>query len=203
MRGGLAMFDIRSSGNKRKVIDALYEHFQSTGKWPIARVFRQKIGRRLIEKVVTRDKQLFVIKFEEHGIEYYKLTFRGIFFCPQAGNDIELLCQYFNLIKQKFEENPQIQRMTSREVEQSLKLSKEQSNRLRYLIDIGHIWGHSGSLGGDRWEFGLPDDIEDLVEIGNPKEYLEGRFEKERKACKQHRFFSWLIKAYKWTTSGP
>ena len=180
------MFNVKLSENEQKVINALYEHFRETGKWMGVRTLHQRLGREIVKGVVSRKTPKFIIKFQEDGSgpEYYKLTFLGIYLCPKAQDDIELLCRYLNLLKQKFNENPEFREVTSSEVETSLNLTKGQSEGLKNLISIGYVWSGSASH-GEEWRFGIPDDIEDLAEVGDPKEYLEKRIKKREERVKR------------------
>lgn len=180
------MINVVLSESEQKVIGTLYEHFRKTGEWIGARTLHQKLGRRIIENVISQKESQLIIKSKVSGgrTEYYELTFLGIYLSSKAKDDIELLYRYLNLLKQRFNENPEIQELSSSEVEVHLNLTKEQSRLLRDFINIGHIWGGSASI-GEEWKFGIPDDIEDLAEIGDPKEYLEQHIEKEEKRVKK------------------
>jgi hypothetical protein len=198
------MIDIRLSDNEQNVINAIYEHFYSSNKWPIARALRKKLGRKTVESVVVRKEPQLVQKFEDNGIECYRLTFHGVLICSRAKDDVQMLLQYISFLKKKFEENPEIQEITSTDVEESLKLLREQSIRLSVLIDLGHLWGGSASnLGRSGWKAGVPDDIEDIGEANSPEEYLKKRLKKEEERQKEleklysrridkFRLFSWL-----------
>lgn len=180
------MINVTLSESEQKVVDALYEHFRETGKWIGVRTLHQRLGRKIVKEVVSRRKPKLIIIFEdnESRIEYYKLTFLGIYLCPKAKDDIGILYRYLDLLKQKFDENPEIREITSSEVENALNLTKDQSRRLRDLILISHAWSGSASH-ADEWRFGIPDDIEDLAEIGDPDEYLKKHIEKGEKKIRR------------------
>jgi len=199
------MIDIRLSKDEQNVINAIYEHFCSNNKWPVARVIRKGLGRKTVESVVVRKEPQVVQKIEDNRIEHYKLTFHGVLTCSEAKDDVQMLLRYIDFLKKKYEENPAVQEVTSTEVEQSLKLSKEQSIRLSALIDLGNLYAISAtSLGRAEWKAGVPDDIEDIVEANSPEEYLRKRLEKEEKRQEglkkmystkridSFRLFSWL-----------
>ena len=183
---GCPMLDIRLRNEDQRVINAIYHHFLSIGKWPGARSFRKELGRALVESVLGQHKPQLMEKFEDDRVERYRLTFRGFLVCPSAKNDIQILSRYINFLKLKFEKNPEIREITSREVEEALELSKEESRRLSVLIDLGHLWSGSASRGENEWTTGVPDDIEDLIESEGPEKYLKGRMEKEEKWQKEH-----------------
>jgi hypothetical protein len=127
-----------------------------------------------------------VQKIEDNRIEHYKLTFHGVLTCSEAKDDVQMLLRYIDFLKKKYEENPAVQEVTSTEVEQSLKLSKEQSIRLSALIDLGNLYAISAtSLGRAEWKAGVPDDIEDIVEANSPEEYLKKRLRKEEERQKE------------------
>ena len=169
---------ISLSNNDLEVINSLYEYYDQNSKWPFARAFRYSIGRKIVETVENRKAPHLILKYSEHEIEFYKLTFMGFLYCPKAKSDVNLLYQYINLMKQEFKKNPEIQKIKSTYVEKTLKLSKDQSKRLIDLIDVGHIWGTSMSRGEDQWEAGIPNDIEQLIELEDPKKYLAQRIKK-------------------------
>ena len=187
------MINIQLSEDEKNVINTIYKHFRSSNnKWPVARVIRKELGRKTVESVVARKKPQLIQKFEESRIEYYKLTFHGVLICPESKDDVQMLLQYIDFIKKKFHENPEIHEVTSTEVEESLKLSKEQSTRLSVLIiKVGYLYGNSASSGGNEWKAGVPDDIEDIAESNSSEEYLKKRLKKEEERQKEsEKFYS-------------
>lgn len=172
------MNDISLSNGDLKIINSLYEYHYQNDKWPLARAFRQNIGRRIVETVERRKGPRLIHKYIKNGVEFYKLTFIGFLYCPKADSDIDMLYRYIDFIKQEFKKNPEIQKVKSTRVEEVLKLSKDQSKRLIDLIDAGNIWGTSMSREENQWEAGIPDDIEDLIELESPKKYLTQHIKK-------------------------
>lgn len=181
IQNNLKNFEIKNislSEDELKVINGLYEYHNQNGKWPVARAFRQKVGRRIVEVVENRKNRRLIDKYNKNGTEFYKLTFAGILLCPKAKSDVDILCQYLDFIKQEFRKNPEIQKVKSIQVEDALRLSREQSKRLFELINIGSIYSSSSSPGENQWEVGIPNDIEDLDELESPQKYLAQRIEK-------------------------
>lgn len=198
------MINIRLLDNDQNIINVIYKYFLVNNKWPVARSIRKELGRKAVESIIARKDPQLIQKFEDNRIESYKLTFHGVLICPEAKDDVQILLQYISFLKKKFEENPEIQEITSTDVEESLKLTKEQSIRLSVLINLGCLWGKSASFGGNEWKAGVPDDIEDLAETNSPEEFLEKRLKKEEERQKKYekmyspkkidkfRLFSWL-----------
>lgn len=181
IQNNLKNFEIKNislSEDELKVINGLYEYHNQNAKWPFARAFRQKIGREIVEMVENRKNPRLIVKYNENGSEFYKLTFVGILLCPKAKDDVNILYRYLDFIKQEFRKNPEIQKVKSIQVEDALKLSKEQSKRLFELINIGSIYSSSSSSWQNEWEVGIPSDIEDLAELESPQKYLAQRIEK-------------------------
>ena len=194
--------NVRLSKNEQKVINTIYEHFCETRQWITQFALHTIIDKKIVEKVKSRKKTQLI---EEYGAgnanPCYALTFLGIYLCPKAKDDIELLYKYLDLLKQKFTEKPEIREVFSSEVENSLNLTKEQSRRLEYLISVGHVWGGQSEGLKEEWKFWMPKDIEDLVEIGDPKEYLEKRIKQKEKTKRyarlkmlgKHQLYPWML----------
>ncbi len=174
-----SMLDIHLRNEDQRVINAIYDHFRSTGKWPGIRTVRKELGRRVVDSVVERNKPSLVEMFKENMVEYYKLTFHGFLVCPKANDDIQTLLRYLEFLKNKFEENPETREITSTEVEKALELSKDQSRRLFALIQLGYLWGGGASFGSDAWSVNVVSDIEDLVDSKSAEEYLKNQLKKE------------------------
>lgn len=168
-----------------QVINTIYDNFKMSATWPGVRTLHKKLGKEIVEKVSIQKKPRLIEKIHDNGVECYRPTFRAFIECLKAKGDVELIYAYLEMLKEKFNQNPEIQKITSVEIEKSLKLSKEQSKRLVKLIDLGGLWGKSVSW-GDPWEIGIQDDIEELVKLGNPKEYLTKRLEKEDEKQKEN-----------------
>ena len=71
---GCPMLDIRLRNEDKRVINAIYDHFLSIGKWPGARSFRKELGRALVESVLGQHKPQLMEKFEDDRVERYRLT---------------------------------------------------------------------------------------------------------------------------------
>lgn len=154
--------------------------------WPGVRTLHKELGKEIVEKVSIQKKLRLIEKIDDNGVECYRPTFRAFLECPKAKDDVALIYSYLEMLKEKFNQNPEIQKTTSVEIEKSLKLSKEQSKRLMKLIGLGRLWGRKGASWGDPWEIGIQDDIEELIKLGNPKEYLTKRLEKEDEKQKEN-----------------
>ncbi len=184
--------NIRFSSAEEQIIDLLYEYFVEKGDWPGMRTFHKTVDRSTVEKVLKRKNPPFIEKYQDNGIDYYKLTFYGLIICKKAKKDIEILISYLNLLKELFHKEPEIRIVNSVDIELKLKLTKEQSKRLAVLIYAGHLWGiqaspggTSSTPGGTPWAFGIPDDIEDLAASAGPEEYLEKRFQGDQERWKE------------------
>jgi len=194
--------NIRLSENEQKVINTVYEHFCETGEWIKQFALHTIIDKKIVEKVISRKKPQLMREYGAGNANpCYALTFLGIYVCPIAKDDIELLYKYLDLLKQKFTEKPEIREVFSSEVENSLNITKEQSRRLEYLISDGYVWSGQSEGLKEEWKFWMPRDIEDLVDIEDPKEYLEKRIRKQEKArrCERlkmlgkHRIYPWVL----------
>ena len=168
-----------------QIISDLFQHFKEHNSWLGQRTVNQKYGRDVVSKLLSYKPSLIRVEINStDGISYYVLTFEGIASCPLAKENLDALIQYFHLLISKFKGNPEIQEITSSQIEQALTFTKEQSRILRDLINFGQFWGRSASFGDD-WRVGVPSDIEDLVELG-PESYLAMHrskyFESEKKA---------------------
>lgn len=176
---GCSMLDIHLQNEDQRVINAIYDHFRSTSKWPGTRTLRKELGRTVVDSVIKRNKPSLVEMFKDNMVEYYKLTFHGFLVCPKASDDIRTLLRYLELLKSKFEETPEIREITSKEIEQALELPKDQSRRLSALIQLGNLWSGGASFGSDGWSVGVVSDIEDLMDSKTAEEYLKNRLKKE------------------------
>ncbi len=187
------MLKILVSSDEQQVICLLYEYFVEKDNWPGTRTFHKIVDRNAIEKILKRkNPPVLIEKYQDSGVDYYRLTFYGLLVCQKAKKDLDMLLSYLSLLKELFNKNPEIRVMDSVTVEPMLKLSKEQSKRLAVLINLGHLWGiqaspggTSLSLGGVPWAFGIPDDIEELAASTSPEEYLEKRFQREKERWKE------------------
>ncbi len=182
---GCAMLDIHLRNEDQRVINAIYDHFRLTGKWPGIRTLRKELGRAVVDSVIKRNKPALVEMFKDNMVEYYKLTFHGFLVCPKGNDDIQMLLRYLDFLKNRFEENPETREITSTEVEKALELSKDQSRRLSALIQVGNLWGGGASFGSDGWSVGVVSDIEDLIDFKSAEEYLKNRLKKEEQRQKE------------------
>ena len=127
--------------SEEQIINTIYDYFKISATWPGVRTLHNKLGKEIVEKVSIQKKPRLIEKIHDNGVECYRPTFRAFLECPKAKDDVELIYSYLEMLKEKFNQNPEIQKITSVEIEQSLKLSNEQSKRLMKLIDLGGLWG--------------------------------------------------------------
>lgn len=166
------MLNIKLSKDEIIVLNELFVYFKQTGEWYGVRTINSKFGRTLLAKISQYKPSLLEIgEDQKDRKKIYKLTFEGIYVCPLAKNDLNLLRAYLQLLIDKFHTNPEIKDISCMEVESNLKINTDESRVLRDLIMIGYFWGGSASH-GLYWQVGVPEDIEDLVELG-PDKYIK------------------------------
>jgi hypothetical protein len=162
---------IKLSNQEKGVISYIYNFLKENKKWPGIRTMHQKFGKAALLLLLSREDPVLI--WEEKGsdlIEIYGLTFEGIYFCPSAQKDLELLQRFFHFLLKKLKKNPELREVKCLEIESSLGLSKLESFVLRYFIALGGFFG-SGSF-GEEWCMQLPEDIEDLMELGDEQKYI-------------------------------
>ncbi len=145
-----------------------------------ARTLRKKFTREFIEAMEKKSPKLIEYNRQDWD-EFYYLTLRGFYLCPDAREDFELIGKYVMFLKEKYNCDPEMREISSKEVTIALNLTEEQTRRLGILISFIHLYSRGGSSGSEGWKWGEPSDIEELDISDNPKEYLKKRLENEEK----------------------
>ena len=156
---------------------AVWDHFLQTKEWPKGKSFRKTHGRPNVEKVITNLSPLFIWYTKENFSEgYYKLTSAGVYAVEGLeGKHIKLILPYLDYLRKKFNENPEFKKVTAKELKEFSGMASEEVRILGEFLAMGDIslWGISGSnIQSSDWEVGVIDDIEDLYEAKNSKEFL-------------------------------
>ena len=182
-----------------KALNLLSHLFEEEQKWPSEKAFRQKlkleIGKENYAPTLTRLSPHFLFCRNEGGRDsHYQLTLAGM--CALDRDIFLLVCKYFDYLKEEYQKDPDIKRITSDELLMFLNITEYELLQLRICIDVGGLWGDSASgLSKDKneknqkWDVGLYRDIEvldnaDSSEIYLKKILLEGFIEKPEKYLK-------------------
>jgi hypothetical protein len=183
--------------NEQGIINTIYKYFQRNNEWIEEYILHREVKREVVENVMKKQEILLIQKEESSETNCYKLTFLGIYLCPEAKDDIDLLHKYLDYLREKFKQDPKIKKIDSEEIKNSLNLSSDQLKRLGEILRLGHFWGKGGCMMGKEkanWEFSIPYDVEILLEKKTSKEYVEDRIKKEIKERKEIKKRKILIK---------
>ncbi len=107
-----------------------------------------------------------VYESEDNGIPHYALTFLGVLLSSEGEELENLIVLYLDFACRKAIEEPQRDHVSSKEIASELHLTPQQVANLGRVLFLSRFV-HNGSLGVERWDAGLPRDIEDL-----PKDLL-------------------------------
>lgn len=103
--------------------------------------------------------------------DYYQLTLLGILLTDECSGAEKLIIEYLNLLKSKFMINPDIEEITSEEVKSELHLDNHQTDLLKEILKDSPFTS-GGSWNTEEWNFRLPRNIDDILEIEDIQSYV-------------------------------
>jgi hypothetical protein len=104
--------------------------------WPGVRTLHKKLGKEIVEKVSIQKKPRLIEKIHDNGVECYRPTFRAFLECPKAKGDVELIYAYLEMLKEKFNQNPEIQKLSLPTISQQEKA--QQLGEFFIAHEVGH-----------------------------------------------------------------
>ncbi len=163
----------RLTEDQRRVLNAVWEYYRDHNKWISARLLHHQMRKEFVLATIAPLGGTVILKnFEAPGKEYYELTILGVLLSDYGFDAEELLVRYFDYIRSQFMQNPEIEKVIGDEVGQALQLTQEQTKFLSQLIGLGRLWWGHASF-GEKWECGVPEDIDDLPDIRDLHKYVQ------------------------------
>lgn len=159
--------------DQRTILNAIWDYFLTHHQWIPVRVLHQRFGKATARSALEQLGGSIVFEARDSGKECYQLSFLGVLLTHQGEEGERLLVKYLEYLRQRFLSDPEIERVTSQEVEAALRLDTQKSSLLNQLINISRLWGGSSSHGPEGWTAGMPDDVDDLPSIPDLRAYVQ------------------------------
>jgi uncharacterized protein DUF4062 len=139
--------DLRAHLTKEQkdLLDRFWRHFQEKGSWPPARVIYSP-GRRKMVREVLSPLTGNVVREErgQTGKPVFALGLLGVLLTSEGPDLEKLLASYLNFQHELFREHPEKESFESEDLMRASHMSKEDSIRLRQLIEIrNRNWDHA------------------------------------------------------------
>jgi len=158
--------------NQRQILNAIWNYYRNHGKWMPARVLHHQMGKDFVLANIKSLGGSIVWKmWTLDGQDAYWLSLLGVMLSDNGLEGETLLVRYFEYLRSEFMKNPEIDKITGKEIGNAMQLTNEQLRYLRELIRLGEFWGKNASF-GEEWECGVPREIDDLPGITDLREYL-------------------------------
>lgn len=166
--------------SERMAILFLWTKFQEERKWPSLKRSRKNIKDSIdsnADKVLKNLQPVFMINPQNGSREEVcKLTLLGVFSIEKHRDEVAgVLCRYFDILKNRFNQNPDFKQITSKELENYF--SKEELSMLAVLIHMTHFWSGLSGVTDDAnsntdWSVDIPRNIEELDDCNSSEEFL-------------------------------
>lgn len=164
--------------DQRALLTAIWDYCQQKNQWIPRQVLHgtfQALGKAGVRNALHQLGGSIVFESREDGKERYKLTALGSLLTDQGQEAERLLIRYLGYIREQYRSNPEIEKVSSQDVESNLGLTPQQSRTLRNLIELGHFYGGGGAgWGAQEWYAGVPDDLDELPSVQDLGRYVRG-----------------------------
>lgn len=159
---------------QQQIINFIWDHWITTNKWPSSRKVHHKFGRTTALAAITNlgGSVVYEISDPSPRKKCYALTFLGVLLTDNSNNLEDLLVRYIKFLIERFKNNPEFNQVKSDDVKSSLHLNEGETSLLSKLIYLSRIWGNSASPVAKNWTYGVPDDIDILVETEDLLDYI-------------------------------
>jgi|GEM_PF-935726 hypothetical protein len=164
----------RLNPTARDILSSIWKYKRERQVWIPTRVLHHKFCK---DVVISALKPLggSVVRIIQNGPQdHYDLTFLGALLTDQGEEAEKIIAQYLKFLGEQFAANPEINAVKSRDIEDALGITKEESVFLRELIQLGGFWG-GGSFGATEWEVLIPNDIDDFASMRDFHDYIARR----------------------------
>lgn len=143
---------------------------------PKRRVHQDVGGRTLVEKVLTELGGSIVVGHARSSIESerYVLTLLGTLLTNDGPVLATLLFRYLEYWVERFRADPDIENVTSSDVQTALTLSADDLGELLGLLQHSDCpWGSVGNISAEQWIASIPHNIEEIEESPNIPQYVD------------------------------
>lgn len=156
------------------LLTEIWNHYLETREWVPVPVFRGRFGR---SRVLAALKPLLArrILTETHSgsKSVYQLNLIGSLFTEHGKEYESLLVRYFEYLKQEFIDNPEVEKISSADIDADLELKEDESYLLYRLVFLGNFNSGGGYGGkGNEWHILVPHNIDEYTEIDDFQKFI-------------------------------
>ena len=158
---------------QRRILNGIWHHFRENNKWMSSPRVHHTFGKPVVHAALCPLGGSVVAEIDggQDG-RHYELTLLGILLTDQGVELETLLVRYLTFLRDRFESDPDFDKVTNGEVETTLGLSFQQSQLLYWLINKGHLSGGISWCSPEGWNAGPIPEVDDLPSISDLRTYL-------------------------------
>lgn len=146
---------------QRQILTAIWKHYWDKKQWPLTMRVHHDFKKPTVLAALKQLGGMVVREVYDSGKQRYQLTFLGILLTDQ-GNEIEqLIVRYLAFLQKKFDAEPELETISSMEIELTLGLTYEQSQLLGKVAQLSYFLGISG-YSDTGWSACFPNDIDEF-----------------------------------------
>jgi len=152
---------------QRNLLQEIWEHFRSTGEWPILRVLYSKDGKEVIKEALWDLGRS--VGWEETPSQpwtRYRLSLLGTFLTNDGPELQKLFAKFFEFQRDLFYSEPAKALPTSTEISEKLGLDDEQTILLGKLISLGNLGGSHQNPPNKSWSVDAMAEAADFPKTG-------------------------------------
>ncbi|HKX45971.1 MAG TPA: hypothetical protein VJP77_04665 [Planctomycetota bacterium] len=166
------------SEGQREILDKVWTHMLSEHTWPRSRHVRLTLGG-LHGAAVLQELGGGVIRESSdypRSERRYQLTLLGILLTNRGARYDQLLDRYFKYVCERLVNDHDLKSIEGVDAAAALSINQDECSELGILIHVGDLWNGSGRFGnGSRFAAGIPEDIEDVLGLDRPIEWVHAR----------------------------
>jgi hypothetical protein len=150
----------------RILIEQTWRHFCAKGEWPILRGLYRDHGKKRVKAALTKLGGQ-VGREESHGSRWhrYSLTLMGVLLTKEGKALQRLMERFFHFQRELFQSYPEATEAKSEEIQQSLRLSQEDTSMLGRLLGIANFGGSSNGA-NKSWSVSAMEEAEEFPPTG-------------------------------------
>lgn len=166
------------AADARDVLDYISTEYSREGVWPSVLSVHRKFRKSVVRQLFTPLNSAYVAESESPKGRVYQMQMIGMLSASQGDNHIRLLRRFFEYLHRIFPD-PKQDKVTSDAVAAQMGLNAEEVATLGQLLSIGLLGGLLRMNGGPRpegrWEYSLPEEIDEIGEATDLDDVLEQR----------------------------
>ncbi|GAB6109077.1 hypothetical protein [Fusibacter bizertensis] len=152
---------------QKLLLSRIWSYYLENNCWIKTKILHHEFGKNeVIMELISLSGSIVYENQDRYG-----LTLKGALLADETNEGLSLLVNYVYYLKERFLIDPEVEVITSQDIERDFNLNPFQSKLMRNYVQLSRFQnGYSGNK--SNWQINVPSEIDDLPNIANLQSYV-------------------------------